>query len=54
MREILFSGQTDDGEWIFGFPLVYSEGSCIAIENDEWGVHHITVRPQTIGQYNNI
>lgn len=48
MREILFRGKTAGGEWIEGFPMVFTENYvqiCGPME------HSRTVFPETIGQY---
>lgn len=57
MREILFRGKTDKGEWVQGVPFV-EEDRCYIIEDlficDEYdctGAVNTFVIPETIGQY---
>ena len=49
MREILFRGKTDKGEWVQG---CYNE--TLRYNNLHWiwdGKNHFTVNPETVGQY---
>ena len=57
MREILFRGKTDKGEWVQGVPF-FEEERCYIIEDlficDEYdctGAVNTMVIPETIGQY---
>lgn len=57
MREILFRGKTEKGEWVYGVPFL-EEDRCYIIEDlflcDEYactGAENTTVIPETIGQY---
>ena len=57
MREILFRGKTDKGEWVQGVPF-FEEERCYIIEDlflcDEYactGAENQMVIPETIGQY---
>ena len=57
MREILFRGKTDKGEWVRGVPFLKEE-RCYIIEDlfvcDEYdctGAVNTMVIPETIGQY---
>ena len=57
MREILFRGKTDKGEWVQGVPF-FEEYRCYIIEDlficDEYnctGAVNSCVIPETIGQY---
>ena len=57
MREILFRGKTDKGEWVQGVPF-FEEDRCYIIEDlficDEYdctGAVNSMVIPSTIGQY---
>ena len=57
MREILFRGKTDKGEWVYGVPF-FEEERCYIIEDlficDEYdctGAVNTMVIPETIGQY---
>lgn len=56
MREILFRGKTDKGEWVRGVPF-FEEDRCYIIEDlficDEYnctGAVNLTVIPDTVGQ----
>lgn len=49
MREILFRGKTEKGEWVQG---CYTE--TLRYNNLHWiwdGKNHFTVNPETVGQY---
>ncbi len=48
MREILFRGKTAGGEWIEGFPMVFTDNYVQICRPME---HSRTVFPETIGQY---
>ena len=57
MREILFRGKTDKGEWVQGVPF-FEEERCYIIEDlficDEYdctGAVNTMVIPETIGQF---
>lgn len=57
MREILFRGKTDKGEWVKGVPF-FGEYRCYIIEDlfpcDEYectGAVNYSVIPETVGQY---
>lgn len=57
MREILFRGKTDNGEWVKGVPF-FEEDRCYIIEDlficDEYdctGAVNTMVIPETVGQY---
>ena len=57
MREILFRGKTDKGEWVQGVPF-FEEERCYIIEDlficDEYdctGAVNTMVIPETVGQY---
>ncbi len=57
MREILFRGKTDKGEWVQGIPF-FEEERCYIIEDlficDEYdctGTVNSMVIPSTVGQY---
>lgn len=57
MREILFRGKTDKGEWVQGVPF-FEEDRCYIIEDlflcDEYactGADNSSVIPETVGQY---
>ena len=48
MREILFRGKTDKGEWVYGDLFkVFDDGSFI----HDGKCHSVKVIPETIGQY---
>ena len=57
MREILFRGKTEKGEWVYGVPF-FEEDRCYIIEDlficDEYNctgaVNHWVI-PKTVGQY---
>ena len=57
MREILFRGKTDKGEWVQGVPF-FEEDRCYIIEDlficgeyDCTGAVNSFVLPETVGQY---
>lgn len=57
MREILFRGKTDKGEWVKGVPF-FEEERCYIIQDlficDEYactGAVNSMVLPETVGQY---
>lgn len=51
MREILFRGKTDKGEWVVGNLMVYYDGSASIIESStSLNTFHV-ILPETVGQY---
>ncbi len=51
MREILFRGKTDKGEWVVGNLMVYYDGSASIIESStSLNTFHV-IFPETVGQY---
>ena len=48
MREILFRGKNAGGEWIEGFPMIFTD-NFVQICNPF--IHNKTVYPETVGQY---
>lgn len=51
MREILFRGKTDRGEWVVGNLMVYYDGSASIIESStSLNTFHV-IFPETVGQY---
>ena len=60
MREILFRGKTDKGEWVQGVPF-FEEDRCYIIEDlficneyDCTGAVNTMVIPETVGQYTDL
>lgn len=51
MREILFRGKTDKGEWIVGSLVTYYDGSTSVVEATKTGILFHVASPETIGQY---
>ena len=51
MREILFRGKTDKGEWVVGNLMVYYDESASIIESStSLNTFHV-ISPETVGQY---
>ncbi len=52
MREILFRGKTNNGEWVFGDFYKWLKATYIMKNNlDSLGKTNILVIPETVGQY---
>ena len=53
MREILFRGMTEQGEWVYGVPLKthYSHLVTIISEITDDSIDSFLVKPETVGQY---
>lgn len=50
MREILFRGKTNDGQWLEGDLIQYAGTSQIWVQTDE-GKWNFVVDPATVGQF---
>ena len=51
MREILFRGQKQNGEWLYGDLVRYGEKILIFSENAQNSPDYYEVKPETVGQY---